>query len=69
MTEALRDWAPPPEDQMPPSLAIYQPEHGPIWVATLPNWRNRAFVGSAATVAIAIALRGVSLLRPQTQYG
>ena len=54
MTGVLRDWDPPAERQGPPPLAIYEPGHGPIWVATLPNWRNRALVGSAAAVAVAI---------------
>jgi hypothetical protein len=57
MTDALRDWRPTPEHRSPQPLAIYQPGHGPIWVATLPNWRNRALVGSAAAVVVTIAWR------------
>ena len=69
MTDVLRDWGPPPEDRRPPALAIYEPGHGPIWVATLPNWRTRALVGFATAVAVATAVRGLALVRSQTRYG
>ena len=66
MTDALRDWCPTPEDQGPPGLTVYEPSHGPVWVATLPNWRNRVLVGFAVTAAVTIACRGHVL---QTRHG
>ena len=37
MTGAMRDRGPAPESQWQPPLAVYEPSHGPMWVATLPK--------------------------------
>ena len=64
MTDALRYWDPALDRRPRPILTIYEPRHGPIWVATLPNWRKRIVISSATAFAAAVAIRG--LLRPRS---
>jgi hypothetical protein len=57
MTEAAVDWLSEPEQDEGPYLALVEPDHGPIWVATLPNWRKRLVVTGAVVVVAVSALK------------
>lgn len=64
MTDALRHWDPALDRRPRPILAVHEPRHGPIWVATLPNWRKRIVISSATAFAAAVAIP--CLLRPRS---
>jgi hypothetical protein len=46
----------------PARLALYEPAHGPVWVAGLPNWRRRlTMAGAVGVVPLVAWLRNRSL--------
>ena len=54
MTNAASGWVHEPRPGHPPRLTVYEPRPGPIWVASLPDWRKRLTIaGAVAAIPIA----------------